>query len=130
MSQVVASHHEVDPGSIRSYSIGFALSIILTIAAYVVASHQLASNWTLIYVLVVLAVTQLFVQLVFFLHLGRGSHARWNLTVAAFAGMVVLILVIGSLWIMKHLNYSHDSLSPQQLNQSIIKDEGIQPSNY
>jgi cytochrome o ubiquinol oxidase operon protein cyoD len=130
MNKVVAAEHEVDPGSIRSYSIGFGLSLILTIAAYAVASRQLASNWTLIYVLVVLAITQLFVQLIFFLHLGRGSRSRWNLTVAAFAGMVVLILVIGSLWIMKHLNYSHDSLSPQQLNKSIIKDEGIRPSNY
>jgi cytochrome o ubiquinol oxidase subunit IV len=130
MSKVIASHNEVDPGSIRSYSIGFALSLILTIAAYITASHQLASNWTLIYVLAVLAITQLLVQLVFFLHLGRGSRSRWNLTVAAFAGMVVLILVFGSLWIMKHLNYSHDSLTPQQVNQSIIKDEGIQPSSY
>jgi len=130
MSKVVASQHEVDPGSIRSYSVGFGLSIILTIVAYIIASHQLAANWTLIYVLVVLAVTQLFVQLVFFLHLGRGSRSRWNLVVFAFAGMVVLMLVGGSLWIMKHLNYSHDNLSPRQLNQSIIKDEGIHPSSY
>ena len=130
MSKPVVSSHEVDPGSIRSYTVGFALSIILTVGAYGLASHQLATGWTLIYVLAGLAVTQLFVQLVFFLHLGRGSRSRWNLTVAAFAGMVVLILVLGSLWIMKHLNYSHDNLSPQQLNRSIIKDEGIQPSNY
>ena len=130
MSQVVTSQHQVHPGSVRSYTVGFVLSIILTIGAYVIASHQLAHDWALIYVLVVLAIIQLFVQLVFFLHLGRGSDSRWNLTVAAFASMVVIILVLGSLWIMKHLNYSHDSLSPQQLNQSIIKDEGLRPSNY
>ena len=114
-------------GSVKTYSLGFGLSVVLTVLAYVIASHQLASNWTLVYVLLVLAVTQLFVQLAFFLHLGRRSG--WNLTVLSFAGMVVLILVIGSLWIMKHLNYSQDNLSPQQLNQSIIKDEGYGPSN-
>lgn len=130
MSKVVSANHEIHPGSIKSYSLGFGLSLVLTIVAYVVAAKQLAANWTLIYVLLVLAVTQLFVQLVFFLHLGRGSRSRWNFTVFAFAGMVVLILVLGSLWIMKHLNYSHDNLSPQQLNQSIIKDEGLQPSSY
>jgi len=130
MNKVVAAHHEVDPGSPRSYTAGFVLSIVLTVAAYLIADQQRASGWTLIYIVVGLAVVQLFVQLVFFLHLGRGSRSRWNLTAAAFAAMVVLILVMGSLWIMKHLNYSHDSLSPQQLNQNIVKDEGIKPSNY
>lgn len=121
------SRSSAGTGSVRSYSIGFGLSLILTFTAYITAAHQLAANWTLIYILLVLAVAQLFVQLVFFLHLGRNS--RWNLTVLAFAVMVVLIIVIGSLWIMKHLNYSHDNLSPQQLNQSIVKDEGYGPSN-
>ncbi len=130
MSKSDTIRRAVDTGSIRTYSIGFALSIILTIAAYVIASRQLASNWTLIYVLVVLAITQLLVQLVFFLHLGRGSDGRWNLTVAAFAGLVVFILVFGSLWIMHHLNMYHDNLTPGELNQSIIKDEGYQPSKY
>lgn len=130
MSRVVASQHEVDPGSPKSYTVGFILSLLLTLVAYLTASKQWATNWTLIYILVILAIFQLFVQLVFFLHLGRGSRSRWNLTAFCFAAMVVLILVAGSLWIMKNLNYAHDSLTPGQLNNSIIKDEGIKPSSY
>lgn len=128
--KAVVSNHEAAHGSTKTYTFGFILSIILTLAAYIITSHHSASGWTLIYVLAGLAVVQLFVQLVFFLHLGRGSQSRWNLVVMAFAAMVVFILVFGSLWIMHHLNAYHDNLSPQNLNQSIIKDEGYGPSNY
>jgi cytochrome o ubiquinol oxidase subunit IV len=130
MSKVVTSHHEIARGSVASYTTGFVLSILLTLAAYSLTVRHTASGWTLIYVLAGLAIIQLFVQLVFFLHLGRESKPRWNLVVFAFAAMVVSLVVFGSLWIMHHLNYSHDSLSPNQASQSIIKDEGYRPSNY
>jgi hypothetical protein len=50
---------------------------------------------------------------------------------------VVLILVGGSIWIMTNLNYHHaghggghnHNLTPQQINQQIIKDEGIQSTH-
>ncbi len=129
MSKTVISHHEEAHGSVFSYTVGFAFSIILTLVAYITAVKGSLSGWGLIYLLAGLAVIQLVVQLVFFLHLGRESKPRWNLTVFAFALMVVIILVFGSLWIMKNLNYSHNQLSPQQTDQTIIKDEGIQPPN-
>ncbi|HSX45470.1 MAG TPA: cytochrome o ubiquinol oxidase subunit IV [Candidatus Saccharimonadia bacterium] len=124
------SRSDAGHGSVKTYSIGFGLSLALTLLAYFIASHNLSGGWTLIYVLAVLAIIQLFVQLVFFLHLGRESKPRWNLTAAAFAAMVVLILVFGSLWIMKNLNYGHEQ-PVDQSPQQIIQDEGIQPSsNY
>ena len=130
MSKAVVSRHDAAHGSVRSYTAGFILSLALTLGAYILASHQLASGWGLIYALAALAVTQLFVQLVFFLHLGRESKPRWNLVVFAFALMVVVILVFGSLWIMKNLSYGHDNLPANETPQQIIKDEGIQPSPY
>jgi cytochrome o ubiquinol oxidase operon protein cyoD len=120
----VVSHHEASHGSVRSYTAGFGLSITLTLLAYVFASRQVATGWGLIYLLAVLAIIQLFVQLVFFLHLGRESKPRWNLTVFSFALMVVIIVVFGSLWIMKNLSYDHHTLSPQQASQYLVKDEG------
>jgi cytochrome o ubiquinol oxidase operon protein cyoD len=129
MNKVVVSNHDSSHGSVKSYTIGFILSVLLTLVAYIIAAKQAVSGWSLIYVLLALAIVQLFVQLVFFLHLNGQSKSRWNLVVLTFAAMVVLIVVGGSLWIMKNLNYSHDALSPQQLNQSIVKDEGYQPSS-
>ena len=55
--------------------------------------------------IIFLAVVQLVVQLVFFLHLGRERQPRWNLLAFAFMAIVLLILVLGSLWIMNNLNY-------------------------
>ena len=119
------THQEMGHGTFLSYSIGFLISLELTLGAYLLVINQAFSSRRLILTIMGLAVAQLLVQLIFFLHLGRESKPRWNLVVFSFAATVVLILVIGSLWIMNHLNYH--SMTPQQTNTYIIKDEGIQP---
>lgn len=131
MSQpkITVARHETARGSVRSYVTGFVLSLILTLTAYLLVVHGVFSGWTLVYALAALAVSQLLVQLVCFLHLGRESRPRWNLTVMLFAVMVVAILVFGSLWIMKNLAYNHHhSHQPpaSQTNNFIIHDEGYQ----
>jgi cytochrome o ubiquinol oxidase operon protein cyoD len=117
---------EAGHGSVRTYTTGFVLSVSLTIVAFIAAGTHAIHGWTLVGVLLLLAVIQLFIQLVFFLHLNRESKPRWNRTALAFAAMVVLVIVFGSLWIMKNLAYDHHpALSPQQTDTSIIKDEGF-----
>jgi len=112
-------------GSTRAYVVGFGLSLAVTLAAYALTKAGRLHGWTLLYALSALAVTQLLVQLVCFLHLGRESKPRWNLTVLLFAALVVFILVFGSLWIMRDLSYGHH---PQdQPDQRIIQDEGYRP---
>jgi cytochrome o ubiquinol oxidase subunit IV len=120
-----AQHEEAGMGSYLSYSIGFLTSLELTLGAYLLVIHHSFTSGRLILAIIGLAIAQLLVQLVFFLHLGRESKPRWNLVVFSFALIVVLIVVIGSLWIMNHLNYHN--MTPQQTNTFIIKDEGIQP---
>ena len=109
-------------GSHKTYIIGFILSVSLTLAAYLAVVNQLFSVGLMISVIVTLAVAQLFVQLVFFLHLGQENRPRWNLLAALFAGLVVLIVVFGSLWIMKNLDYH---MTPAQQGEHMIDDEGI-----
>ena len=121
--------------SLKAYIWGFGLSLLLTLGSWLLvrrhvhSHHSFLVDSVLIAVILAMAITQLIVQLVFFLHLGRESKPRWNLTVLSFALMVLLILVLGSLWIMYNLDYHHPhkTLSPSELNQSIIKDEGLQP---
>lgn len=108
-------------GNLKSYTIGFVLSIVLTIIPYKLVVDEALTGWNMIYLLLAFAVTQLAVQAVFFLHLSREAKPRWNQTVFAFMLLVVLILVIGSLWIMRNLNY-HSVPIPD--DQEIIKDEG------
>lgn len=124
MTKIVVAHHEDARGTVKAYIIGFGLSVVLTLLAYFSVTQQWLTGWGLVLLLAGLAVVQLFVQLVFFLHLGRESKPRWNLTVLVFAAGVVLIIVFGSLWIMRNLEYdSGPSASPEE----IIKNEGYKP---
>lgn len=116
---------EAGQGTFLTYTIGFLISLELTIGAYLLVIHHSFGSGRLILAIIGLAIAQLLVQLVFFLHLGRESKPRWNLVALSFAVTVVLILVIGSLWIMNHLDYSH--MTPQQTNTYIIHDEGVSP---
>jgi cytochrome o ubiquinol oxidase operon protein cyoD len=90
-------------GSFTSYLLGFILSILLTLSAYFLVREQVFSRWVLTLSIVGLGVIQMFIQLLFFLHLGSESKPRWNLLSFLFMTMVVLILVFGSLWIMYNL---------------------------
>jgi len=113
----------------RSYIIGFVLSIVLTAAAFGVVTMHLASHHQtptddqVIYLLVSLATTQLVVQVLFFLHLGKETKPKLNLMAFLFMLLVVGIIVFGSLWIMKNLNYH--MLHGTNVDKYIIHDEGI-----
>jgi cytochrome o ubiquinol oxidase operon protein cyoD len=125
MSKATVARHENAGGSVRSYTTGFVLSLILTLTAYLLTTRDAFSGWTLVGVLAVLAIAQLAVQLICFLHVGREARPRWNLTVMLFALMVVGIVVFGSLWIMKNIQYNHNhGASSSDTNQFIIHDEG------
>lgn len=87
----------------------------------VVINHVM-TGWMLTFTLIGFAISQLLVQLIFFLHLGRESKPRWNILVFLFAALVVLIVVVGSLWIMNNLDYH---MGGHEMDSSIIKDEGI-----
>lgn len=117
--------------STKSYTIGYILSVALTLVAFVIVNNKLVSGNSLVVALISLAVVQLWVQVTFFLHLGRDAKVRWNLMAFLFMLMVVLIIAVGSIWIMNNLNYGHDhegnTLSdPQQTDEYIIQDERVQ----
>jgi cytochrome o ubiquinol oxidase operon protein cyoD len=103
------------------YLTGFLLSLILTGAAYIAVTEQLIPSSEVGSFVVKLAIIQIAVQLLFFLHLGQESRPRWKLTVFFLMLVVLVILVFGSLWIMENLNYN---MMPEQMDQHIIEDEG------
>lgn len=115
-------------GLLKSYVIGFLLSIILTFAAYVPVSmnvssdHKVHSHLLLIVFIVTLAFIQMIVQLLFFLHLGQEAKPRWKSFMFVSFISVVLIVVIASIWIMTHLNYN---MSLVQFNNLMKYGEGF-----
>ncbi|HEY6736937.1 MAG TPA: cytochrome o ubiquinol oxidase subunit IV [Candidatus Saccharimonadia bacterium] len=112
------------------YMLGFVVSVGLTLLAGWLVSQHLATHhaWppdSLLPVwLVGIALGQLLAQLILFLHVGEESKPRWKLMVMLFAALVVLVVVVGSIWIMNNLNY-HMMDDPAGLNAAIMHDEGI-----
>lgn len=106
-----------------SYVIGFVLSIVTTLLAYFMVVNQLLPKEMLIYAVLAIAVVQLIVQMVFFLHLGQGS--RWKAATFYFTLLVVLIVVIGTIWIMHNLDYNMMHMSPDQMREYMQKNQGI-----
>jgi cytochrome o ubiquinol oxidase operon protein cyoD len=107
--------------SMRAYVIGFVLSLVLTLSSYLLVAHHGLERRGLIVATVVLAITQFFVQMVYFLHLGFETKPRWKLMVFGFMTLIVLILVLGSLWIMSNLNYR---MTPKQIKQYLKSQDG------
>ena len=114
---------------LRTYTLGFVLSILLTLAAFVIVGdhlrtgHAIPPHYVVVPILVGLALVQLFVQLTFFLHLGEERKPRWSLGMLALALMVVCILVGGTLWIMRTITHQQMQEVPD-----MFEEENILPS--
>jgi len=106
-----------------SYIIGFVLSVATTLAAYFLVVNDVLPTQVLVFTVVAIAVLQLAIQLIFFLHLGRGN--RWKVVTFLFAFLVVIIVVVGSLWIMYNLDYNMMQMSPVEMEQYMKANEGI-----
>ena len=91
-------------GSLKGYLNGFVLSLVLTFASFgAVMSGRLPPGKALV-AIVVLCVAQLIVQLVFFLHLGTSRGQRQNTAILFCCGLLLAIIVAGSLWVMHNAN--------------------------
>ncbi|WP_413505404.1 cytochrome o ubiquinol oxidase subunit IV [Photobacterium phosphoreum] len=93
-------------GSVKEYVRGLVFSIILTIVPFAMVMAGVGSTQFIIGVIMVFAVAQILVQLVFFLHMNTSSEQMWNTSSAVFVVVIVSIILIGSLWIMDHLNHN------------------------
>jgi cytochrome o ubiquinol oxidase subunit IV len=91
------------------YTIGLALALLLTATSFWVANTALLWAPGVMLGLVVLAIAQMGVHLVFFLHITTGPDNTNNVLALAFGLLIVFLVVIGSLWIMTNLN---DNLMP------------------
>ncbi|MBK4784152.1 MAG: cytochrome o ubiquinol oxidase subunit IV [Pantoea sp. Pent] len=100
------NEHGASHGSVKSYMIGFILSIILTAIPFWMVMDGRTSHGTILGVVLVCAVVQVLVHLVYFLHLDSKSQGGWNMVAIVFSAVIILIVVIGSLWIMWNLNYN------------------------
>lgn len=115
-----------DTATTKSYTLGFIYSVLLTLTAYYLVVNDVLSGWILAFAILALAVLQLAVQLFYFLHLDQEKKPRWNMISFFFAVQTVLIVVLGSVWIMVNLSYHHGhEKTSDQIDEYIQEEEVI-----
>jgi cytochrome o ubiquinol oxidase subunit IV len=92
-------------GSFRSYVIGFILSVVLTaIPFWLVMDGVFESKQATALTVMGFAVVQIVVHMIYFLHVNAKSESGWTFVALVFTLILVAITLIGSLWVMYHLN--------------------------
>jgi len=99
--------------AIQVYLLGFLLAIGLTVASFWIAGSNAIWGPGIPTALLALAMAQMGVHLVFFLHITSGPENTNNTLALAFGVLIVLVIVVGSVWIMAHLN--HNLMTMDQL---------------
>jgi len=97
---------------IRNANLGLGFSIVLTVGAFLMAGSTFIYPPAIPVALIVLAIAQMGVHLVFFLHITTGPDNTNNVLALAFGVLVVFLIVTGSVWIMGHL--SHNMMPMEQ----------------
>jgi cytochrome o ubiquinol oxidase operon protein cyoD len=100
---------------IGNANLGLGFSIILTAAAFFLAEFHIIYAPAIPVALIVLAIAQMGVHLVFFLHITTGPDNTNNVLALAFGVLVVFLIGAGSIWIMDHL--SHNMMPMDQMMQ-------------
>ena len=96
----------VEPHGLRVYLLGLGLAVLLTAASFVVAGSHFIWGPGIPAALIALAVAQIGVHLVFFLHITSGPENTNNVIALMFGVFIVVLVVGGSMWIMAHLNHN------------------------
>ncbi len=113
------AHDAHGHGSMRDYVIGFVLSVILTVIPFWLVMGEVIDSkvWTVALIMGFGAV-QIVVHMVYFLHMNRKSEGGWIIMSLLFTGIIILIALVGSLWVMHHLDANMMPTSPEQMRQA------------
>jgi cytochrome o ubiquinol oxidase operon protein cyoD len=95
---------------VRSYLLGLAIAIVLTIASFWVARTHIIYGPSIPVALVALAIAQMGIHLVFFLHITTAPDNTNNVLALAFGMLIVFVLVFGTVWVMAHMNHNMMSM--------------------
>jgi len=93
-----------EPSDALVYTTGLVLAVLLTATSFWVANTSVLWAPGIALGLVVLAIAQMGVHLVFFLHITTGPDNTNNVLALAFGLLIVLIVVAGTTWIITDLN--------------------------
>ena len=91
-------------GGVIGYTLGLGLAALLTAVTFVLPTLNLVWPPSLPIALAVLAIAQMGVHVVFFLHVTTGHDNVNNVMALAFGTLIVFLVIGGSVWIMHAMN--------------------------
>jgi cytochrome o ubiquinol oxidase operon protein cyoD len=109
--------HRSSRERLRSYSTGLGLAVLLTAASFAASSSNFVWGPSIPVLLAVLAIAQMGVHLVFFLHISTAPDSTNNVLSLAFGVFVVALVIFGSMIIMANLN--HNMMPDQMLDMHL-----------
>lgn len=110
--------HDTLQITVGGYVTGFVLSVVLTaIPFWLVMAKVFESSTVTIFVILGLAMVQIYVHMVFFLHMTSKAEGGWPWMSLIFTLMLLIIMLSGSVWIMHHLQTNTMPLTPEQVRK-------------
>ena len=107
-------------GSLRSYIVGFVLSVVLTVIPFWLAMGKPLDNAYLAVALVfVFGAVQMVVHLHYFMHVSLKVDEGWQVMSMLFTILLLAIILGGSIWVMFHL---HENMMPAHEQIERIRD--------
>ena len=105
-------------GTFTSYMTGFVLSVILTaIPFWLVMGNVLDDTLLTGIVIMALAAVQIVVHMIYFLHMNTKSEGGWTFLALLFTLTLVVITLVGSIWVMYHMDQNMMPMSPHEALQ-------------
>ena len=105
-------------GTFKSYMTGFVLSVILTaIPFWLVMGNVLNDTLKTSIVIMALAAVQIVVHMIYFLHMNTKSEGGWTFLALVFTLTLVVITLVGSIWVMYHMDQNMMPMSPHEALQ-------------
>ncbi len=117
-----APHSKHSHGTMNQLMMGFALAVVLTVVPFaLVMAETEISKTVLVGIIMAFAAVQILVHLVYFLHVNTQSEQGWTVAAAVFAVIILVIVLVGSLWVMHNMNVnmmpSHSMMEMDQTGE-------------
>lgn len=115
--EVLHDHEEAAHGTLKSYTIGFGLSVVLTaVPFWLVMAHVIADSRVAALVVMGIGFLQIIVHMIYFLHMNTKSEGGWTILALIFTVVMVVITLSGSIWVLYHQNGNMMPMAPADMN--------------
>ena len=115
--EVLHDHDEAAHGTLKSYTIGFVLSVVLTaIPFWLVMDHVIVDSQLNAIVIMAFGAVQIVVHMHYFLHMNTKSEGGWTFLALVFTVVMVVITLAGSIWVMYHMNGNMMPMKPADMS--------------